>query len=119
MIVQKTQNENGAFVPDIPQGMEYKSATYRADTDDYLVTFSAEQQDALKITSAQGRVQLHRIAKKSAIDNYIQNSNNEELQIFWEYSTYWLRYSPTIEQLGTQFEIDLDQFFADAKAIIV
>ena len=117
MIVQKTQNESGAFVPNIPEGLEYKSATYRAKTDDYLIEFSPEQMEAQRITAAQGRIQLIRLAKKDAIDKFVAEKGNDELKVYWEYSTYWLRNSPIIIQLGEMFEIDLDSFWADAKNI--
>jgi hypothetical protein len=119
MIVQKTQNENGAFVPDIPEGLEYRSAIYREETDDYLVTFSAEQQDANRISPAQGRTQLSRDGKLRNVTNSIMSSASEEVQIFWEFATFWDRNTPTVKALAEQYKIDLDVFWVKAKAIEV
>ena len=119
MIVQKTQNESGAFVPDIPEGLEYKSAIYRAETDDYLITFSPEQIEANRITAAQGRTQLIREGKLAQIGAYIEQSESEELKIFWEYSTFWDKTTPTVKALAANFSIDLNAFWIAAKQIEV
>ena len=116
MIVEKILLD-GEFVPDIPEGLEYKSATYRVETDDYILTFSPEQLEAQRITPAQGRAQLSRDSKLAAVATYIEQSDNEELKIFWEYSTFWDRNTPTVKALAQAFSIELDSFWASAKAI--
>lgn len=117
MIVQKKQDKNGTFVPNIPEGLQYKSAFYRPETDDYLISFSSEQLEANRIRPAQGRAQLSREGKLTQIAAYIEQGSDEELKIFWEYSTFWDRNTATIKSLATAFQIDLNDFWSKAKAI--
>ena len=117
MIVQKTQNESGAFVPNIPEGLSYQSATYRAETDDYLITFTPEQLEANRISPAQGKTQLSRLGKLQAVRNLVTNSGNEELEIFWEYATFWDKNTATVQSLAQAVGVDLEQFWIDAKQI--
>lgn len=119
MIVQKIQNENGAFVPDIPEGLEYKSATYRPETDDYLITFSPEQIEANRITPSQGMTQLSRDNKLADIENYISNAQDAELTIFWERAVFWDKNSAIVKSLANAFNIDLEVFWQAAKQIEV
>ncbi|WP_421752936.1 hypothetical protein [Croceimicrobium sp.] len=116
MIVQ-SKIDNGLKQADIPQGLEYESATYRPSTDDYVIKFTPEQEEANRITPAQGRAQLDRDGLLSDISNHIEQSSNTELRIFWEYSTYWDRTTPTIQALASGFGIDLSQFWKKAKKI--
>ena len=117
MILQKKQDESGSFVPNIPQGLEFDRVIYQPITDDYLVIFTPKQLEANRITPAQGRAQLSRDSKLAAVDTYIEQSDNQELKIFWEYSTFWDRNTPTVKALAQSFSIDLDTFWASAKAI--
>lgn len=119
MIVQKKQNEQSTFVPDIPEGLEYKSATYRPESDDYLITFSPEQLEANRITAAQGRTQLSREGKLQQIADHVAQSQNEELQIFWEYATFWDKTTPIIKQFLQAFGIDVEDFWTKAKSIAI
>ena len=116
MIVQK-KTENGQIVPNIPQGLEYERVIYQPITDDYLIIFTPEQLESNRITPAQGRAQLSRDSKLAAVATYIEQSDNDELKIFWEYSTFWDRNTPTVKALAQSFSIDLDTFWASAKAI--
>ena len=113
-------NEEGilvkARVPILLPGISYNIESVEGDKLNIEI-LNIENPELLKITAAQGRVQLIRENKKDAIDLYISTSNDPELKELWEYSTHWLRYSPLIIQLAGAFEIDLDKFWADAKAI--
>lgn len=55
--------------------------------------------------------------KLSAIARYIEQSENEELRIFWEYSTFWDRTTPTVQALASAFSINLSEFWDSAKRI--
>lgn len=116
MIVQKIK-KNGVFGPDIPTELEYHSARLNEDGQTYTITFTEEQREANRITPAQGRAQLARDGKLAQIDSYIQNSDSDDLNIFWEYATFWDRTTPTIQQLATSFQIDLETFWQSAKKI--
>lgn len=117
MIVQKIQDEKGNFIPDIPQGLQYKSVTLNNDGQTYTVEFTPEQLKNNRITPAQGRAQLNREGKLSAVAAHIEQGSNEELKIFWEYSTFWDKNTPTLQSLAQGFSIDLEDFFSKAKSI--
>ena len=116
MVVQKIL-KNGSYVPDIPSDLKYEEIVYQRETDNYLVKFSKEQIEANRITPAQGRAQLSRDSKLAAVATYIEQSDNQELKIFWEYSTFWDRNTPTVKALAQAFSIELNSFWASAKAI--
>lgn len=117
MIVQKIQNENGTFVPSISEGLEYQAVRLNQDGKTYTITFSTEQLEANRITPAQGRAQLSREGKLTQVATYIEQGSNEELKIFWEYSTFWDRNTATVRGLAADFQIDLNDFWSKAKAI--
>lgn len=116
MIVEKIF-KNGAFGPNIPEGLEYQAVRLNPDGQTYTITFSQEQLEANRITPAQGRAQLSREGKLTQITTYIEQGSNEELKIFWEYSTFWDRNTQTVKGLATAFQIDLNSFWLSAKAI--
>ena len=103
--------------PIIPVGLEkFTSITNNGDGTSTL-NISQEEFDKHTITPAQGRAQLSRDSKLAAVATYIEQSDNEELKIFWEYSTFWDRNTPTVKALAEAFAIDLDSFWTSAKAI--
>lgn len=105
-----------ARIPRLLPGISYSIVSVEDDKLNIEI-LNIENPELLKITAAQGRVQLIRENKKDAIDLYISTSNNPELQELWEYSTFWHRYSPVIEQLAQHFNINLDDFWNKAKLI--
>ena len=70
------------------------------------------------ISPAQGRTQLHRMGLlKTAAETVAQIGG--ELEIFWEYAVQWDKNSQAVQSLAAQFDIDLDQFFDNARKITV
>jgi hypothetical protein len=70
------------------------------------------------ISPAQGRTQLHRMGLlKTAAETVAQIGG--ELEIFWEYATNWDKSSQAVQSLAQQFDIDLDDFFDNARKITV
>jgi len=72
-----------------------------------------------QITPAQGMTLLSQMNLLSTVEGMIQQSNNETLKIFWERSTVWNKFSTPVQMISQQLNIDLDQFFIDAKNISI
>lgn len=115
MIVEKIQNENGSFGPNIPEGLEYKLATYRSATDDYLLTF-AEGKDPNEITCLQGRRELKARGLFDAVEAAVLSSGDDEfISMFTNLAVKWYYDTPQVVALAQQLNVDLDDFFAKAK----
>jgi len=116
-MIVKAILKNGIKQADTPVGVEYKSTTYLKASDEYLVEFTKEQLEANRISPAQGRTQLNREGKLDLVENYIADSGNTELKIFWGHATFWDKTTDQVKSLATAFSIDLEVFWASAKAI--
>jgi hypothetical protein len=72
------------------------------------------------ITPAQGRMMLLQMGLLSAVKSAIENSTNEALKIFWEYSGSWDRDSPHVKKMAWLLGMSEDQtdtFFIEANKI--
>lgn len=112
MIVQKKQDEQGNFVPDVPAGYEYKSAIYVRETDNYKLVPT----DAMLISPAQGKAELASRGLLQTVEAAIEASNDQQLKIFWNFSTFWEKHTPAIMGLASQLGIDINDFWTKAKA---
>lgn len=117
MIVDKIETSPNHFGPDIPQGLEYKSAQLNVDGQTYTITFTQEQEKALNVPIAKAKLQLHRMGLLNAVEGAIASSQDVELQLYWAEVHFLERYSPAVIAIGQALNIDLDQFFKDANAI--
>jgi hypothetical protein len=72
-----------------------------------------------KITTAQLKLWLNRSGKLKAVNEFINNSDNEELKIMWEYATEWHYVNEQLQELAQHFEIDLKEAFRQAAEILV
>jgi hypothetical protein len=72
-----------------------------------------------KITTAQLKLWLNRSGKLKAVNEFINQSDNEELKIMWEYATEWHYVNEQLQELAQQFEIDLKEAFRQAVEIQV
>ena len=72
-----------------------------------------------QITPAQGMTLLSQMNLLSTVEGMIQQSNNETLKIFWERSTVWNKFSTPVQMISQQLNINLDEFFEDAKQISI
>ena len=119
MQVPKIKTEQG-YVPDIPTSLEPYVLGYalNPDGETYTLNLSPEWLEMQTISPAQGRTQLHRMGLlKTAAETVAQIGG--ELEIFWEYAVQWDKNSQAVQSLAAQFDIDLDQFFDNARKITV
>jgi hypothetical protein len=75
---------------------------------------------AFSITPAQGRMMLLQMGLLSAVKSAIDNSTDEALKIFWEYSGSWDRdndHISTMAGLLGMSEDQTDTFFIEAAKI--
>lgn len=105
--------------PDTPEGLEYKSVQLNPDGETYTVTFTPEQEAKLYISAAQCQVQLDEMGLLESVQTYMNNQASSKERIFWTVGKNYYRYSPTIEKLGQMLEIDLDEFWAAARKIVI
>lgn len=118
MIVQKIKISEKEFAPDIPEGLEYESCTLNPDGETYTITFTPEQLAAMQISPAQGRTQLHRLGMLEAVENAV-NKAGGETAIFWEYAVTWELHSKVLNQFAEDLQIDLKEFFNEARKIAI
>lgn len=69
-----------------------------------------------EISPAQGRTQLHRLGLFEAVENAV-NQAGGETAIFWEYAVTWEINSKVLNQFAEAFQIDLKEFFNEARKI--
>jgi hypothetical protein len=74
---------------------------------------------AEKITAAQLKLWLNRSGKLKPVNEFINQSDNEELKIMWEYATEWHYVNEQLQELAQHFEIDLKEAFRQAAEILV
>lgn len=73
------------------------------------------------ITTTQGRIALKLMGILDQVNTMIENSNDESLKIYWEYSLSWDRQNSYISSMGNLLgmsEQDLDNFFIEASNIV-
>lgn len=106
-------NKNGQ--PDIPEGLEYQSATYRPETDDYLIKFE-EGKDPNEITCLQGRRELKARGLFDAVEAQVLASGDDDfISMFTNLAVNWYKDTPQVIALAQQLNVDLDDFFEKAK----
>ena len=71
------------------------------------------------IRAAQGKAQLAKLGLYNNVADMIEQSDNIILDIFWTTDSHWNKNSPTIQNFAKQLDIDLEQFFKDAKEIVI
>jgi hypothetical protein len=70
-----------------------------------------------EISAAQGISFLMTLGLYNNVEDYVNNSDDEVLKVFWNRSSTWRINSPTISQLAMDLEVDLNQFFIEANKI--
>lgn len=73
-----------------------------------------------EIKPSQGKIQLHRMDLLSQVDFMIEQSNDVELKLFWEYALTWERDNSYIQSLATVLgmnKTDVENFFIEASKI--
>jgi hypothetical protein len=74
----------------------------------------------LSITPAQGRMMLLQMGLLASVKKAVENSTDEALSIFWEYSTQWDRDNMHIQTMAGVLDVSQDQtdtFFIEANKI--
>jgi hypothetical protein len=72
------------------------------------------------ITPTQGRILLKQMELLDDVTAMVENSNDPALQIYWEYSLSWDRYSPYVSSMANLLgmtEEDLENFYINASLI--
>ena len=73
-----------------------------------------------RIKPSQGKIQLHRIGLLDMVEEMIQNSNDKELKLFWEYALVWEIENIYINQMANALQMTPEQiqnFFFEASKI--
>jgi hypothetical protein len=72
------------------------------------------------ITPSQGRMMLLKLGLLAAVKEAVENSTDESIKIFWEYSLSWDRDNIHIAAMAAMLEMSeyqTDDFFIEAKKI--
>ena len=120
MVVGKIYTEQG-YTADIPEKLkEYVDEfTMNPDGETYTLKLSDEYKQMSVIRAAQGKAQLAKLGLYNNVAEMIEQSDNLILDIFWSTDSHWNMNSPTIQQFAKDLDIDLEQFFKDAKEIVI
>jgi hypothetical protein len=89
-------------------------------TKDEIIFSDLIEDGIYQIKPSQGKIQLHRMGIFQIVSQIIENSNDIELQIFWEYAITWELKNKHIIQLGEELgmsEMDVKEFFINASKI--
>lgn len=73
-----------------------------------------------EIKPSQGKIQLHRMGLLDNVNTMIEQLNDTELTLFWEYALTWERNNSYIQTLANQIgmnETDIENFFINASQI--
>lgn len=117
--------------PQIDSSIQYLGSLYYDEQDDVftyqVLVKSPEQLDAERraqipasITPTQGRIQLKRMGLLDQVNQMIEGSADDALQIYWEYALSWDRENSYISSLANilgMSDTDLDDFFIQASQI--
>ena len=116
MIAEK---KHGA--PNIPERIKPYVTGYTINEDGgtYTLHLSEEYKQKSVIRAAQGKAQLAKLGLYNNVADMIEQSDNIILDIFWSTDSHWNKNSPTIQNFAKQLDIDLEQFFKDAKEIVI
>lgn len=106
--------KNNRRLPKIPENIKpyVKGVSYLKDTNQFKVELNEP-----KISSMQGKILLNRMGLLEQVEQAVLS--DIEGKIVWENSTVWNRFSPMLEQISQGFDVDLDEFFEQAKQIDV
>jgi len=112
--------ETNSFEPDLSlidlSKYAVQSFNLNPDGESYTVDLKWIADYPRVISPAQGRAMLDEMGKLDAIEQAIP-SLPKKAQIFWEYAIEWWIENEFIQQIATQFEINLEEFFKEASKI--
>ena len=119
MVVQK-KLISGKYVPDLPNGVIYETATLSPDNETYTITGAVMQNGTpFSVNQMQGKLLLNKMGLFEATENLIAQSDSET-KIYWQTASVWERTSPIIKRFADQLgmsEQELDEFFTQAAKI--
>lgn len=120
MIVPKIKTEKG-FAPDIPDNIKdyVQGFSLNHDGEAYTLHLLEEYKQLSIIRAAQGKAQLIKLGLYNDVVDMVEESDGLILHVFWTTDSHWNKNSPTIQSFAKQLDIDLDQFFKEAKEIII
>ena len=120
MIVNSKKNSIGHTVADIPENIQPYVVSAKPNTDGtYTLHLSEEYKQLSVIRAAQGKAQLVKLGLYNDVVDMVEESDGLILHVFWTTDSHWNKNSPTIQSFAKQLDIDLDQFFKEAKEIII
>ena len=122
MIVQAKGDgtRESPYEADVPEGIEpYVISRKQNDDGTYTIELSEEYKQLSVIRAAQGKAQLIKLGLYNDVVDMVEESDGLILHVFWTTDSHWNKDSPTIQSFAKQLDIDLDQFFKEAKEIII
>lgn len=125
MILNKIFNsENKSFEPDLSsvnlEKWSIKGFVLNEDSESYTVELEWISPIPFSITPAQGRMMLLEMGLLADVKAKVENSTNEALKIFFEYSGSWNRDNILIAAMAGMMDMSeeqTDDFFIEAKKI--
>jgi hypothetical protein len=97
-----------------------KSYAMNEDNESYTVELEWISPIPFSITPTQGRMMLLQMGLLAAVKEAVENSTDDALEIFWEYSLSWDRENIHIAAMAGMMnmsEHETDTFFIQAKKI--
>jgi hypothetical protein len=117
-------SETKSFEPDFStinlENWEVKGYVLNQDNETYLVDLEWISPIPFSITPTQGRMMLLQMGLLAAVKEAVENSTDDALAIFWEYSLSWDRGNVHIAVMAGMLGMTEDQtdtFFIEAKKI--
>lgn len=117
----KAIKTNKGVIPQIPEGLVYESCRLDPGSQTYTISgIRSIRGVPYRIRQLPGLILLARMGKRRQINEMVQNSGSESVQIYWEYAPEWERLSPLVLAFGRELGMDeqaLDEFFLEASKI--
>ena len=119
MKLNKIEIAPNQFGPDTPEGLAFKSVTYRPETDDYWGEFQ-DGENPNEITALQGEQYLNSITINGqngleVVMGAINAQPNLLVKRFFEKATVWKKDTQAIKDMCTAFGLDINTVFSEAK----
>ena len=120
MKLNKIEIAPNQYGPDIPAGLEFKSVTYRPESDDYWGEFE-QGENFNEITALQGEQYLNSITINGQngleVVMGIVNSQSLIVQRFFAKAEVWRKDTKALQDICTALGLDIDTVFSEAKKL--
>jgi hypothetical protein len=116
--------QTNSFEPDFSginlENWQVKGYAMNQDNESYTVDLEWISEIPFSITPTQGRMLLLQMGLLAAVKEAVENSTDDALAVFWEYSLSWDRDNIHIAAMAAMLEMSeyqTDDFFIEAQKI--